>query len=643
MTRALHICLALAAAVLAAAALATGTPARASTLERSFTLKPGNGFRALVPAPGERPVLRRAPGVSTKPGRPRRRKSLLFFAQLTDLQVADEASPARKEYLSNGGDTSWRPQEALTTQAAEQLVRALNAHRVSELRTARGRRARLSMTLVTGDQTDNAQLNETRWALSLLDGGRVDPSSGRTPCEGAPAGYTGVQDFSDFPAGVSAARMGMYWDPGRGGATGRYGDLVYPGLMERAQRPFTARGLSTPWYVMAGNHEVLRQGFASGAHPAFHDALATGCRKVFPSDAMPPGSLGARGQGELLARLADPTVLDQLDRDSRPVNADPGRRMVGKRELKALHGSGDSSHGFGLVDRTELRRSAGAASYYAFSPRKGVRIIALDTPAEGGRSNGNLDDAQYRWLARELDRSTSVSLGAKGRVRRDGDPDRLVIVTGHHPLALMDNNWADERLPACAGAQAVGCDPDPRASRPLHLGTTGPRPVLALLQRHPGVVAYLAGHTHANGVTPYFRPDRRGGFWELVTASSIDFPGQARLLELMDNRDGSLSLFGTLVNQAAPLAPPRSGTPAEEMSDRQLASIARALAGNQNLRRFAAGALGLRRDRNVELVLRDPRRLAARRAQPRGADRAPSPPATSRGADRAPSPPATSR
>jgi hypothetical protein len=236
-------------------------------------------------------------------------------------------------------------------------------------------------------------------------------------------------------------------------------------------------------------------------------------------------------------------------------------------------------------------------------------VIALDTAAEGGRSNGNLDDPQYRWLARELDRSTAVSLNRRGRLRRDRDRDQLVVVTGHHPLATMNNGWADERVPRCEGPRAVGCDPDPRRSRPLHLGTAGRRPLLGLLHSYPGVIAYVAGHTHANSVTPYFRRDRRGGLWEVVTASSIDFPGQARLLELMDNRDGTLSLFGTLVNQAAPLRPPPAGTPAAGLDEAQLASLARALAGNQTLHRFAAGALGRRRDRNVELLLRDPRRL----------------------------------
>ncbi len=305
-------------------------------------------------------------------------------------------------------------------------------------------------------------------------------------------------------------------------------------------------------------------------------------------------------------------MLEQLERDSRPVLGDPARRMVGKAELKRLHPGGDHRHGFGYVDPAEERRSSGSAAYYAWSPRPGVRMIALDTSAEGGRSQGNLDDPQYRWLARELDRNTSVSLDSRGRVRRDRDRDRLIVVSGHHPLAGMSNGWADERSGPCTRAVPGGCDADPRSSRPVHRGTAGRRSLLSLLQRHPGVIAYVAGHEHRNRVTPHFRRDGRGGLWEIVTASSIDFPGQARLIELMDNRDGTLSIFGTLVDQAAPLSPPPSGTPASAMTEADLASLARALAANGPVARYAAGARGRRRDRNVELLVRDPRRLAAR-------------------------------
>jgi hypothetical protein len=45
-------------------------------------------------------------------GRRHRRRSLFYFAQLTDFQLADEESPARVEFFDDGASGSWRPQEA---------------------------------------------------------------------------------------------------------------------------------------------------------------------------------------------------------------------------------------------------------------------------------------------------------------------------------------------------------------------------------------------------------------------------------------------------------------------------------------------------------------------------------------------------
>jgi hypothetical protein len=42
----------------------------------------------------------------------------------------------------------------------------------------------------------------------------------------------------------------------------------------------------------------------------------------------------------------------------------------------------------------------------------------------------------------------------------------------------------------------------------------------------------------------------------------MSYPQQTRLIELMDNGDGTLSIFGTLLDTAAPIGAPEPNTPA---------------------------------------------------------------------------------
>jgi hypothetical protein len=175
--------------------------------------------------------------------------------------------------------------------------------------------------------------------------------------------------------------------------------------------------------------------------------------------------------------------------------------------------------------------------------------------------------------------------------------DELVVVFGHHTLATMDNPRADERAGACATADEPGCDRDPRRSTPLHRGAVGARTVGDLLLRRR-VVAYVAGHTHSNRVDVV----RRGGraLWEINTASHIDWPQQSRLIEVADNRDGTLSIFATMVDHAGPAS--YDGRLAGPIA---LAALARELAGNDWQERDV-NRRGRRRDRNVELLVQAP-------------------------------------
>ncbi len=86
----------------------------------------------------------------------------------------------------------------------------------------------------------------------------------------------------------------------------------------------------------------------------------------------------------------------------------------------------------------------------------------------------------------------------------------------------------------------------------------------------------------------------------------------------MDNRDGTLSIFGSLVDAAAPSAAPPAG-PAGAFDVDQLASINRVLAYNDPQGGPGSGASGRPVDQNVELLVNDPRTAPAGYPRPKAA------------------------
>ena len=66
------------------------------------------------------------------------------------------------------------------------------------------------------------------------------------------------------------------------------------------------------------------------------------------------------------------------------------------------------------------------------------------------------------------------------------------------------------------------------------------------------MVAWVNGHTHRNEITAHKRADGSGGFWEINTAAHIDYPQQARMVEVADNSDKTLSIFTTIIDHAGP-------------------------------------------------------------------------------------------
>jgi metallophosphoesterase (TIGR03767 family) len=612
-TAALIGALALLLGVVSLAGAATN-PLGLTTLQQRIVPQGNAGFDQLTTGPGEPYAVRDGGIGAPQPGREGRRVSLAYFGQLSDFQLADEESPARVEFLDPAGspvEAAFRPWEALNPHIDEAMIRQVNAFSAAApVPAGDGSRGAMDFVINTGDLADSQQLNETEWVRTLLEGGALDPNSGIDPggythqlcppllVPGAAeaAGYTGVQDYDDYVEGPNP----YFYDPDdpRGPSAGW---PEYPGLMDRAQQSFVATGLEVPSYVAFGNHDALVQG-NQAANGSFED-IATGCLKPMEGalGAIPnPTNATPKELEDLL--LSNPAALAL-------VPPDPRRRFVSKAEYKQLFREGTQAdgHGFDHVDPAEEAASEGAAGYYSFVPVPGLRMISLDTVCEGGVtgpcSDGNVDDPQFRWLEGELQEATAA--------------DELVVLFSHHAIPSLKADVPDEAAPACTAPDEhghdvnPGCDLDPRPSTPIHLGED----MVELLHNYPHVIAWVAGHSHVNDVTPYPDPSGDGsGFWSVRVAAEADWPQQARLLQLFDNRDGTLSLFGTIVDHASPATSPAPGTDASTLTPADLASVGRTLSYNDHQtgarKCDPACGEGEAEDRNVELLLVDPRRSA---------------------------------
>ena len=551
------------------------------------------GYHKLQLGPGESHVVRRDLWHYRQPT-----LALGAFVQITDMQIVDDQSSARVEFTDRWADppapfnpdtdAAYRPQEFLSTHIVESMARAIRGVR-------RGPMTGLpfSFTIATGDMVDNMQYNETRWYIDLLDGGH--------PIQ-ADSGHIGFDESVSYRFAFDSLtpdavfHESLYWSPE--GLTDNFGRVdhyrlwhgfpVVLGLLSAARRPYTSTGLGMPWYAAMGNHDGEIQGNYP-LHPTFIE------KRLGLTDISGQATSGDKAYNSGVAFPRNPSpgdiggFVDSLH--YRPVTADPNRGFLSHSDFAGEHWNTTGmpcGHGFGSDDRT----------YYAMpsSDSDLIQYITLDTVCYDGGANGRVDIDQYHWLEAQLKANSARYIETDNTIiTQPGVRNKLFVIFAHHTLDSTDNS--------APNAIDIG---GPDFVYGSHLE--------ALLLRYPNVVLMVVGHTHRNVVIPHARGSYTslgnrvlgdGGFWEVSTASHIDWPAQSRLLEIAAG-DGVISIFTTMLDLAS--APDPGG---DLFSPTGLASVARELAYNDPTEKAKHNVADTDRhgdldDRNTQLLVPAP-------------------------------------
>lgn len=514
-------------------------------------------YRTLVAGAGEEFIPRYdVLGREAEASRTTSRRSLYYFAHLSDIHVIDAQTPARMDAIQSIAPELFtdacRPQDTLTVHVLASVVDSVAAAQTSSVTGAP-----LASALSTGDSADNLSHLETRWYIDILDGKEVLANSG------AAGVYEGPQVWSE-------ATYAYHPDNPAGDVYGARGYPTIPGMLEAAvSTPVSSQGLPVPWYAVYGNHDATYMG-TFRPDPALF-AWAVGDRKAATGDALAVNWLQGFASDLSAAQMAANAIRQQLGLlpGIKTVTPDPARKLLERADFMQAHLDsppvpGPVGHGWtqANVDTGQTWWTADLTPY--------IRVFGLDTCNMAAGADGAVPEDQFTWLEGQL-----AQCQAEGR---------LAMVCSHHNSYTLEN----DAKPVWGGQRLVHAEE-----------------FIAMLLRYPVLVAWLNGHTHINTLTPHVRESGSGGFWEITTASCVDFPQQQQLVEFVDNRDGTLSIFVTALDHAAP----PTWTPGD-LSQTGLASLSRELSANAWLAIPPLRA-GSPLDRNVELLMPAPFDLSA--------------------------------
>lgn len=272
-------------------------------------------------------------------------------------------------------------------------------------------------------------------------------------------------------------------------------DDPIPGPDNDPKDPFDPVAFPAPWLFVPGNHDVLAVG-------------------VTPINAMVASQL--LGSNALTGTRDYKRWYAPVRRGTNITVADPRREGLDREDIVAMlradeDGPGPVGHGYG--ENTDFTLGA----HYAYDAIPGLlRVISIDTSDLTGGSEGMVTERQMNeFIIPAIEDAEEEGL--------------LVMLASHHSTTNID--------------QLAGQAGDPIA------GTLTPAEIEAEIASHANVIAWLVGHSHNNRIRAVAGPDaEHPGYWEIMTAAIADWPSQIRTIELVDNGDGTLSIYGVIVD-----------------------------------------------------------------------------------------------
>ena len=532
-----------------------------TTLLQTVTQKqtPVRGkYRTLLAGPGE-PHLARYDVLGFKPrgNRYQRRRSIGYLGHMSDIHIMDAQSPARIEPLTQPFPSTFagaiRPQDTLTVFVQGQILATMQAARYSPLTGAP-----MAALLNTGDNADMHSDLELQWYIDILDGQSVTPNSGEAGVYDGPQAWLDIE-YAWHPA-----------DPGDN-PFGEYGFPQIPDLLNTAvSTAMDSPGSPVPWYTVFGNHDTLY----FGAFPidAALRALALGGKKPAEANALAGDYLNGMAQNPTALTRLEAWIRTQFGAQSgmMSVPSDPARRLMDSTYFIQAHLNspdmpGPVGHGF-----TQENLDTGR-TYWKADAGPRIRLFGLDTCNQVMGADGAVPRDQFDWLESEL-----------AQVVKE---DKLALILSHHNSYTLEN----------AAEPVMGESQD----------LVHAEEFVDMLLKYPNMIAWVNGHTHINTITAHPPKEKKqGGFWEITTASCIDYPQTQQTIEIVDNQDQTISIFATVIDALAPAT-----WDGKDLSPTGLASLSRELASNDWIENPLM-RIGSAYDRNVELLLPAPFKMS---------------------------------